>query len=331
MTTGRVAAVLAILAVPALCAPLLARARSRMPRRLWCSCAGLIAVAPLAVPWVVARRASPLSVWLVAIAGAITMVKAIDWLSRPRQEQDLIRVWLVLTVWPALAIEDVGVPIAKMRDRMRLVLTRLGVGSVAGVCGLTLTALGQGYGAAERGFLIDSSLKAIEIGLLAGAANHVLVAAFALAGYRIKDGFRYPFFAHSVLDFWSRYNVWIHGWLKRNIFEPIARRRRKPVMGVLAVFTFSGLAHEYLFMPVSLELLGWQLAFFLAHGLGAISGVGLGWGFERVVGRRVPRALAVATTLAFVLLTAPLFLHSLDRVVDLHRGLGAWVLATIGR
>ena len=160
-------------------------------------------------------------------------------------------------------------------------------------------------------------------------ANHLLVGSFALAGFQLRDGFRYPILAHSVLDFWGRYNVWIHRWLKQHIFEPIGLKRRRPVLGILAVFATSGLLHEYLFLPVDRSVLGWQLAFFLIHGLGAIAGVGIGRVFRRISGRRTPRALAIAATLAFVLLTAPVFIHCLDRVVDLHRGLGAWVLRVI--
>ena len=91
----------------------------------------------------------------------------------------------------------------------------------------------------------------------------------------------------------------------------------------------SGLLHEYLFLPVDRKLLGWQLAFFLVHGLGAVVAVGLGLAYARLTGRRAPRTLAVLLTLAFVLLSAPLFIHCLDHVADLHRGLGAWVLRVI--
>jgi D-alanyl-lipoteichoic acid acyltransferase DltB (MBOAT superfamily) len=165
--------------------------------------------------------------------------------------------------------------------------------------------------------------------LLASGANHLLVAVFALAGYRVFDGFRYPILAHSVLDFWSRYNVWIHRWLKRNIFRPIVRRWHRPVMGILSVFGFSGLAHECLFIPVAPRILGWQLMYFGLHGQGAIAGVGFDRTFQAVTGRRVPRPLAIATTLGFVLVTSPLFIHCLDEIFDLHRDLGGWVLRMI--
>ena len=142
---------------------------------------------------------------------------------------------------------------------------------------------------ADHGFLVDGLFKALEIYLLAGGANSLLVGTFALAGYRVLDAFRYPIFAHSVLDFWSRYNVCIHRWLKRHIFEPLARRRR-PTLGILAVFAFSGLMHGYFFLPFAPDLFGWQLAFFGVHGLGAIAGFRLGRAFQAPAGRHVPRS-----------------------------------------
>jgi hypothetical protein len=270
-----------------------------------------------------------LAVWLVAIAGGIVMIKAIDWLNRPRQSHDFLRVFLVLSVWPSLHIEDVAVPLSSS-ERIGVVLRRFAMGGAGMLCGLALAALGFRTRIGERGILLDSTWKVAEIYLMAGGANHLLVGTFALAGFRLSDGFRYPILAHSILDFWSRYNVWIHRWLKRHIFEPVGRRRRKPILGILAVFGTSGLLHEYLFLPIDLRLLGWQLGYFLVHGVGAILASLIGRRIEHIAGRRVPRPLAIAATLAFVLLTAPIFIHCLDRVADLHLGLGAWVVRTFG-
>jgi hypothetical protein len=269
-----------------------------------------------------------LVLWLVAIQGAIVALRAIDWLADPRGEDSLVRVWLALTVWPGLEIEDVGNPAPARLEGIGRVLRDVAAGFASLVSGLALAALGQTLALPERGFVLDSAFKAFEINLLGAGGSHLLVAAFALAGYKIGDAFRYPVLAHSVLDFWSRYNVWIHRWLKRNIFEPIGRRGRRPVLGTLAVFAFSGLMHEYIFVSVARELLGWQLTFFGLHGLGAVAGAWLGRAFQAVAGRRVPRPLAVAATLGFVLATAPIFIHCLDRVLDFHRELGEWVLRT---
>ncbi len=326
MLAAQILMVLASLGFPALFAPLLVRARRRIPGRLWTLLATVICMVPLAAPWLLKGAASRLTVCLVTIAGGIVMLKAIDWLARPRSADDSIRVWLVLTFWPALQIEDVAIGLTHPESRLRLVLWRGAAGTVSLTSGLALAALGQSLLIPDRGILIDSFWKTIEIYLLAGGSNHLLVGAFALASYRIHDGFRYPVLAHSILDFWSRYNVWIHRWLKQHIFVPIGRRRRKPILGVLAVFGTSGLLHEYLFLPIDRSLLGLQVAFFLIHGLGAIAAVALGRAFARFTGHGVPRSLAIPLTLAFVFVTMPPFIHCLDQVLDLHRGLGAWVL-----
>jgi hypothetical protein len=307
----------------------LVRAGKRVPRWSQRFFTTITCLIPLAAPWLLAGDASPLVVWNVTIAGGIVMLKAIDWLWRPRQSDDLVRVWLALSFWPALQIEDVAVPLAGLKNRAGLSSKRFAAGLPAIVCGLALAALGQHLGIPARGVLLDSTWKTFEIYLLAGGSNHLLVGSFALAGFQLRDGFRYPILPHSLFDFWGRYNVCIHRWLKQHIFQPIGLKGRRPVPGILAVFATSGLLHEYLFLPVDRSVLGWQLAFFLIHGLGAIAGTGFGRVFRRISGRRAPRALAVAATVVFILLTAPVFIHCLDRVIDLHRGIGAWVLRVI--
>jgi MBOAT, membrane-bound O-acyltransferase family len=331
MTAIRAAAILAALATPAILAPALVRVRSCVPSIVSKWCATLVCLVPLGAPWGLAgTSASPLLIWLVTIAGAIVMLKAIDWLFEPRFDDDLMRVRLALTFWPALQIEDVLIRGPAPEARIRIVSGRTLKGILGIAMGLALAAIGRSLGLPARGFWLDNTFKVFEIYLLAGGSNNLLVAAFALAGFCINDGFRYPILARSILDFWSRYNVWIHRWLKRNIFEPIGRRRRMPVLGILAVFGFSGLVHEYLFLPFTYELLGWQFTFFSLHGLGAIGAAALGRAYHAISGSRVPRLIAILATLAFVLGTAPIFIHCLDRIFDLHRDLGGWVLRMIG-
>jgi hypothetical protein len=328
MTTARVTIILALLLMPAVCASVLARGWAGTRRAPWRLAAAVVCLVPLGAPWIVAGRARPVVTWLIAILGGIAMIRAIDWFANPRQEGDLVRIWLALTVWPGLQIEEVGIRFPLTRERIRSVIRRFGAGLAGLASGLAVAAVGQMYAVREWGVLVDGSFKSLEIYLMAGGADSLLVAVFALAGYRISDLFRYPILAHSILDFWSRYNVSIHRWLKRTIFEPITRRRR-PALALLAVFGFSGLVHDYLFLPAAPETFGWQLAFFGLHGLGAIAGFQLGRIFRAAAGRRVPRPVASACTLAFVLLTAPIFIHSLDRVIDLHRDVGRWVLRSL--
>jgi hypothetical protein len=254
------------------------------------------------------------------------MLKAIDWLSNPRYEDQPRRVRLSLSIWPGLQIEDVLVRIGGSDRRMALAAPRLSAGAAGLAVGLALAAAGQSLDLPARGLWLDSSLKVLEICALVGGINHLLVGAFALAGYRLTDLFRYPILAHSVLDFWSRFDVSIHRWLERHVFVPIGRRRRRPMLGILAVFAVSGLLHDYLFVVTMPELIGRQFAFFGLHGLGAIGGAWLGRRYRAIAGRRAPRALAIAATVGFILLTAPIFIGCMDGIIDLHRDVGRRVL-----
>jgi MBOAT, membrane-bound O-acyltransferase family len=326
MTVLRVAIVLITLGLPSLMAALLVSFRLSRPGTIWRVLAALVCLIPLSAPMAVVGRGRPGITMIVAILGGILMLKAIDWLANPRNEDEPLRVLMALTFWPALQIEDVGVRIVGIPDRMGMAARRLGAGAVGLVVGLLLTALGQSMDLPARDIWLDSSLKALEIYALAGGANSLMVGAFALAGYRVSDAFRYPIFARSLLDFWSRYNVWIHRWLKRHVFEPIGHRGRRPALGILAVFALSGLLHEYLMVLAIPELVGRQFAFFGLHGLGALGGTWLGRRYRTVVGHRVPHTLAVTATLAFVLATAPIFIRCMDRFIDLHRDVGERVL-----
>jgi MBOAT, membrane-bound O-acyltransferase family len=331
MPAIRFAAVLMVLASPAVFAPLLVRARGRIPRSVWRLFAVFVCLLPLAAPFEFVGIAGPRLTMPIAILGGIVMIKAIDWLAAPRHESDLVRVRLALSFWPAPEIEDVLVPIQNRHRRISTAWRRLAAGVPCLVAGLAMAAGGHFLTLPDRSIWLDSLFKCVEIYLLASGSNHLLVAAFATAGYRVTDGFRYPILAHSVLDFWSRYNVWIHRWLKKHVFEPIGRRRRRPVIGILAVFAVSGLLHEYLMVPVAPDLLGWQFTFSGLHGVGAIGGTWLGRKYRAKAGRGVPRSLAIAATLGFVLATAPIFIHCMDRIVDLHRDVGGWVLTMVGQ
>jgi MBOAT, membrane-bound O-acyltransferase family len=328
MILVRLTAVLGVLSTPALAAPLLLAARGRLAASAWSATAVALCVIPLAAPWLLVGQLRPLAVFAVSVAGAVVMLKTVDWLARPRYEDDLPRVWLALSLWPALQIEDVLIRLPASPRRIAPVARRLAAGTISIVLGLAVCAFGQTLVERHRMSLLDAPFKTVEIYLLAGGTNHLMVGLFALAGFQIRDLFRYPVLASSVLDFWSRYNVCIHRWLKRNIFRPVACGGRNPLTGILAVFGFSGLAHEYLILPVAPQAAGWQLAFFMLHAVGAIAAARLGHVFRASLGRPVPRLMAISLTIAFVFATAPVFIQCADALVEFHRDIGAWVLST---
>ena len=78
------------------------------------------------------------------------------------------------------------------------------------------------------------------------AALNILVK--VLLGIKVKEGMmRNPLMkASSPSDFWSgRWNVLVHGVLKRGVFKPVCRYSSKFV-AVLVTFLVSGLFHEYI-------------------------------------------------------------------------------------
>ena len=72
-------------------------------------CGTLICLAPLAAPWVlVGTSGIPLDDLAGRDRGRDRDAQGDRLAGPPRHEDELVRVWLVLTFWPALEIEDVG-------------------------------------------------------------------------------------------------------------------------------------------------------------------------------------------------------------------------------
>ena len=321
--------VLIALGATSLLAPLLVRRGRGLPIFAWRMLAIVLCILPMTAPLACRSADHPGFTLAIAVFGVIVTLKAIDWLANPRCEDQPLRVGLALSIWPGLQIEDVAVRIDVPHERFSLATEKLASGAAGIAIGLALAGAGQWLDLPARGIWLDSWLKALEICGLVGGANDLMVGAFALAGYRATDAFRYPILAHSVLDFWSRYNVWIHRWLKHHVFEPIGWRGRHPILAILAVFAASGLFHEYLIVVARPELIGRQFAFFGLHGLGAVGGTWLGRRYRAIAGRRAQRALAIATTIGFVLLALPIFIGCLDHFIDLHRDVGSVVLSAV--
>jgi hypothetical protein len=322
MSAERAAAAFAVVFVPVLLVHPVARARLR-PGARWLA-AGVLALVPLAAPLVLAAR-RPLATCLVAIYCGIVGIKIVSYFDRRGPGVGYARCLLFLTAWPALEVERVLAPLGE--DRTGRVVRRVALGVVHVLPGLALLALGAAIGLPATSWTLDQLFKVFEVYALAVGANHLLIAAFAAAGFAVDDGFRYPALAHSLLDFWGRYNVWIHRWLRRHVYRRVGSRR--PVAAVLAVFAVSGVLHEYLLDVAAPAVAGRQFAFFMLHGLGCVTGSRLGRAYRERYGRRVPRPLAIAATVAFVVVTAILFVSCIDPLFSVHGDVGAWLLARL--
>jgi hypothetical protein len=128
-----------------------------------------------------------------------------------------------------------------------------------------------------------------------------------LAGVAVPPIQKAPVLARSVGEFWSqRWNRPVSAWLHEYAFLPLAKRRR-PLLALLAAFAFSAALHAWMYYAA----LGLRAAlsvtvFFLVQAPVVMLEAKL-----RVA--RWPRAAAHAWTLAWLLLTSPLFVAPLLR------------------
>jgi membrane bound O-acyltransferase family protein len=119
-----------------------------------------------------------------------------------------------------------------------------------------------------------------------------------------------PIRAKTIIEFWSRrWNRVVHGFLKQNIFAPVARRGHTE-LGLVLTFVVSGLIHFAFMLPA--VGLSWALmmgAFFLLQ-------VPFLWA-ERALGvvrwSTVPARL---WTLTLLLGSSPLFVEPMLRIAD---------------
>lgn len=65
--------------------------------------------------------------------------------------------------------------------------------------------------------------------------------------------------ASSPSDFWSgRWNLLVHGVLKRGVFKPVYYNSSSKILAVLATFLASGLFHEYILIACNPSHLGFK-------------------------------------------------------------------------
>ena len=138
-----------------------------------------------------------------------------------------------------------------------------------------------------------------------------LVSGLAMqGGLFVEETFVAPAFSRSPREFWGqRWNRFISRFAFRNVFIPLGGIRH-PFAATMAVFLFSGVMHEYLILVCGRGLgsyTGQSVAFFVVHGLAvAIQGRRRG---------RLPRPVAAALHLGWLVWTAPLFFRPLDEAV----------------
>jgi hypothetical protein len=122
---------------------------------------------------------------------------------------------------------------------------------------------------------------------------------------------RAPILSRTIAEFWGqRWNRMVSLTLRKNFFDPMARRRA-PVAGLLAAFAASAVVHAYIVVPVGGTVAAAQMgAFFVLQGVSLVLQTRLGVSRWRTL-------LARASTLFAFILTLPLFIEPGLRAFDL--------------
>lgn len=137
-----------------------------------------------------------------------------------------------------------------------------------------------------------------------------------LVGIEQGEVFNKPFMSDSPHDFWSRrWNMTFRDGAYRVIFRPLYKRAGVTVAS-LAVFVFSALMHEYLVVVSLGSTKGHMTAFFLLHGLVAVSYNR--WSRARKRGPFMPRPLGIVAHFLWFAATVPLFFEPVLQVFPVH-------------
>jgi hypothetical protein len=164
--------------------------------------------------------------------------------------------------------------------------------------------------ALRESFLLDYLTKLVLFAVGVEAASQCQVALERLSGYSAPPLINQAYLARTPAEFWFRYNQRVRQWLHANVFVPCGGRR-SPLTGIVAVFLFSAIFHEFFFSLALSQLEGYQFAFFVLQ----IPAVLVSPQLERLAARGVGgRFVAHGLTWLWFAGTSPLFFHGLDRV-----------------
>ncbi len=231
--------------------------------------------------------------WGLAVFAATICAKSVDLLRR--RPAFTVRRYLLFFVWP----NTLTWPRAFRRHDGPTVVPELWRAAPRFGIGLALIYLGAHFDLDHRAWFLSHCLKVWEIFFCIGGASDLIVGVMAIGGWKVDGFFRHVLRARSVLDFWARFDLMVHLWLKDNIYRPIGGARH-PNRGLIAGFTYSALLHEYLFWTAVPELLGVQTLFFAT---------------QAVAGRlRLPRW----ATWIVVFSSTTVFMISMEAVFEFH-------------
>ncbi len=168
-------------------------------------------------------------------------------------------------------------------------------------------AVSESFGLGEAHWLVRSSVLMLYFVLNVTALADVVLAACQLLGATTDELFDWPLLSSSPREFWSRrWNRFINRFALKHVALPLRARLSESAL-VALVFAASGVFHEYFAWGVSGEGTApfLMMTFFLIQGGSVIVGIRL------PLLARGPRLLRHALTFLWMALLAPLFFRPL--------------------
>jgi hypothetical protein len=165
------------------------------------------------------------------------------------------------------------------------------------------------------GFWVEHTVKLVGAYLCVFDGTFVAVTgALRLLGCHVIDHSRDPAFAVSPADFWRRYNRDAGLFLYEDVFKPLGGMR-SPRWGIVWVFLVNGLLHEYIAWAMIGRVMGYQVAFFLLHGIAVAATF-------RWRPRGVSAVAGWLATVVFLVASSVLFFGSINQILGWYSGGG---------
>jgi hypothetical protein len=160
-------------------------------------------------------------------------------------------------------------------------------------------------------FFLEHCIKTVTAYAGVAAGTNLWATLWRLSGGRALDFMESPILAATPADFWRRWNLPVHAYFSEHIFRPLLRGHRdNRLKATLMAFFISGLVHEYVFGIAAGRWQGWQMLYFMIHGLATIATAHIRPGRYRL--------LAWLLTALFQLTSSVLFGQSVGQVLPFY-------------
>ncbi|MBB64637.1 MAG: hypothetical protein CMO81_06190 [Waddliaceae bacterium] len=109
----------------------------------------------------------------------------------------------------------------------------------------------QNYSPALSAYL-DCLFYGADLYLKFSAYSDIAIGFSYLLGFHVMENFNWPFLAHNIKDFWTRWHISLSSWCRDYINKPIIAHSRKPILAIILSMLTLGLWHE-----LSMRYIAW--------------------------------------------------------------------------